>query len=140
MLCDRALGNGPGGLTVTCYLEVLVGVRRLLRKSGVDLHSPFLFTSYIACILFVVSRGLAVHDSMSNITVEIVTPQGWVHSPSGRGTIDIIYSCLATIFLCVWSVLCITIRESTAPQILYKCKIALLCIIRPDFLLYLAIG
>lgn len=30
---------------------------------------------------------------------------GWVNSPDGRGTIDIIWSCLVTIFLCSWSVL-----------------------------------
>lgn len=82
-------------------------------------------------------------QEMSNTTVEIVTPQGWINSPPGRGTIDIIYSCLSTIFLCIWSVLCVNINpleESSVLRILRKCKIALLCIIGPDFLLYLSIG
>jgi hypothetical protein len=97
---------------------------------------------HASCLLYAEVLALQSHESMSNTTVEIVA-QGWVNSPSGRGTIDIIYSCLTTIFLCIWSVLCVNIsplEENPVLQILYKCKIALLCIIGPDFLLYLAMG
>lgn len=34
---------------------------------------------------------------------------GWVSSPDGRGTIDIIWGCILTIFLCVWTVLTLNI-------------------------------
>jgi hypothetical protein len=34
---------------------------------------------------------------------------GWVSSPEGRGTIDILWSCVVTIFLCSWSVLFLNI-------------------------------
>ncbi|KAI9819457.1 MAG: hypothetical protein M1827_006905 [Pycnora praestabilis] len=34
---------------------------------------------------------------------------GWVDQPNGRGTIDIMWSCIVTIFLCSWSVLCMNI-------------------------------
>lgn len=30
---------------------------------------------------------------------------GWVPEPQGRGTLSLLYSCLATILLCTWSVL-----------------------------------
>ncbi|MCJ1460479.1 hypothetical protein MMC28_010861 [Mycoblastus sanguinarius] len=30
---------------------------------------------------------------------------GWMPAPNGRGTIDILWSCLSTIFLCVWTVI-----------------------------------
>lgn len=35
-----------------------------------------------------------------NSTTETV---GWVGEPDGRGTIGLIWSCFATIFLCTWS-------------------------------------
>ena len=37
--------------------------------------------------------------------------RGWVDQPDGRGTIDILQSCVVTIFLCSWSVLCLNIPE-----------------------------
>ncbi|MCJ1431884.1 hypothetical protein MMC27_001240 [Xylographa pallens] len=33
------------------------------------------------------------------------TTRGWVTATGGRGTIDILWSCLSTIFICVWTVL-----------------------------------
>ena len=33
----------------------------------------------------------------------------WVSSPDGRGTIDIIWGCILTIFLCVWTVLTLNV-------------------------------
>ena len=34
---------------------------------------------------------------------------GWVNSPSGRGTFDVVQSCVVTIALCSWSSLCLKI-------------------------------
>ena len=33
------------------------------------------------------------------------TIHGWVIATGGRGTIDMLWSCLSTIFLCVWTVI-----------------------------------
>jgi hypothetical protein len=33
------------------------------------------------------------------------TTTGWNPEPQGRGTIGLLWSCLATIFICVWSAL-----------------------------------
>ena len=38
--------------------------------------------------------------------------QGWIPQPKGRGTLNILWSCVITIFLCSWSVLCLNIPES----------------------------
>lgn len=35
--------------------------------------------------------------------------QGWMSQPNGRGTIEIIWSCGFTMFLCSWSVLCLNV-------------------------------
>lgn len=45
----------------------------------------------------------------TNSTVQVLLANGWVHQPNGRGTLDIIQSCLLTIFLCSWSVLCLNV-------------------------------
>ena len=38
--------------------------------------------------------------------------QGWTSSPNGRGTVDIIWQCSSTIFLCCWTVLCLNVPSS----------------------------
>jgi len=80
---------------------------------------------------------------MSNISIHPSSLQGWTESPNSRGTIDIIYSCIFTIFICIWSVLCVNIapsEESAVAEYLQKLKLAFLCILGPDFLLLLAVG
>ena len=34
---------------------------------------------------------------------------GWIDQPDGRGTLDIIQSCLLTVFLCSWSAMCLNV-------------------------------
>jgi hypothetical protein len=35
--------------------------------------------------------------------------QGWTNSPDGRGTINIIWSCFLTVFLCGWTTICVNV-------------------------------
>ena len=66
---------------------------------------------------------------------------GWVSQPNGRGTLDIVWSCLSTIFFCSWSVLCLNIPapgESESRQIARKLKWMILAIIFPELVLYAA--
>jgi hypothetical protein len=80
---------------------------------------------------------------MSNISIRASPLQGWTDSPNTRGTIDIVSSCIFTIFICVWSVLCVNIRpseESAIAELLQKLKLAFLCVLGPDCLLLLAVG
>ncbi|KAN0076544.1 hypothetical protein V8E54_006686 [Elaphomyces granulatus] len=61
---------------------------------------------------------------------------GWISEPSGRGTASVLYTCLITIFLCVWSAMHINIPErnkSKTESFFYKVKIAVLAIIAPEF-------
>lgn len=46
--------------------------------------------------------GEAVGASTTNATSS-GRQEGWVSSPNGRGTFDIIWGCLLTIFLCTWT-------------------------------------
>ena len=53
--------------------------------------------------------AVLVADAAANGITEIPRSPGWISSPNGRGTIDILLSCLVTIFLCSWSVLFLNI-------------------------------
>jgi hypothetical protein len=69
--------------------------------------------------------------------------QGWTPSPSGRGTIDIIWSCLVTIFLCSWSVLCLQVpsEQDSRFDILWRRSwLTALCALGPEFTFQLALG
>ncbi|KAI9668798.1 MAG: hypothetical protein M1831_000867 [Alyxoria varia] len=61
--------------------------------------------------------------------------QGWTDQPDGRGTLDILWSCLVTLFLCSWSVQCSNVpgpEESTFQVLVRKTGLAALCILGPE--------
>lgn len=69
--------------------------------------------------------------------------QGWTPQPNGRGTFDILWSCVFTIFLCSWSVLCLNVPalgESSWSLMRRKLYLTLLGIAGPEFTLMLALG
>ena len=66
---------------------------------------------------------------------------GWIAEPSGRGTAGLLYNCLVTIFLCVWSALHIPIPKRNASwghNLLYKAGLALFAIIAPEYVFLVA--
>ncbi|PMD31914.1 hypothetical protein L207DRAFT_519222 [Hyaloscypha variabilis F] len=81
-------------------------------------------------------------EQSTKTSSEILT-QGWTPSPNGRGSIDIVWSCVATIFLCSWSVLCLHIpsTKDTRFKILWRrLWLTFLCALGPEFILQLALG
>lgn len=58
-------------------------------------------------IFGLVTIAAAQYDTPLNTTRETV---GWVYAPNYRSTSDIIFSCLLTMGLCVWSALHLNIR------------------------------
>ena len=68
------------------------------------------------------------------------TMTGWTDNPNTRGTLDIIFSCLSTIILCVWSVQHLNVPcESDRDITIRKLQWVIFNILAPEFLLYLAI-
>jgi hypothetical protein len=68
---------------------------------------------------------------------------GWISEPSGRGTAGLLYTCLITIFLCVWSALHISIparNYSQTENFFYKVKLAVVAIIAPELVFLNAIN
>lgn len=69
--------------------------------------------------------------------------QGWTPRPEGRGTIDIIWSSIATIFLCCWTALCVNVPPSywsSCRYMYHKFLLAGLCMLGPEFIFQLALG
>ena len=71
---------------------------------------------------------------------------GWVSTNCGRGTIDILWSCLFTVFLCVWTAIYLPVplyrgdKPLSRRDKIVRSKIipALLSVIAPEFLGYTA--
>lgn len=69
--------------------------------------------------------------------------RGWTPSASGRGTIDIVWSCAITMFLCSWSLLCLQVpsEKDTRFKILWRrLWLTFLCALGPEFTFQLAMG
>lgn len=82
-----------------------------------------------------------LHAVSSNATEEITT--GWTSSPNNRGTIDIIWSCIVTMFLCSWSVLCLQIpskRDTKFDLLWRRAWLTALCALGPEITMQLALG
>ncbi|KAF4337599.1 hypothetical protein FBEOM_8527 [Fusarium beomiforme] len=68
---------------------------------------------------------------------------GWTPSPDGRGTYDIIFTCLVTTFLCCWTSVYPNIPadgENVWTSLRDKLGLACLGLLGPEFIIVLAIG
>jgi hypothetical protein len=61
---------------------------------------------------------------------------GWVSSPDQRGTLDILWSCTVTVFLCSWSVLFLNVsaKPGNRPSLLTKFSWLIFTIFFPEIL------
>lgn len=67
--------------------------------------------------------------------------RGWVNQPNGRGTIDILWTCVFTCCLCCWTILCLNVPAQGDSRTVYfarKLKWALITILGPEILLIFA--
>jgi hypothetical protein len=62
--------------------------------------------------------------------------QGWVPAPNQRGTIDVLWNCVVTLFLCSWSVLSLNLsgKHGTRPYISTKLSWVAFAILFPEIL------
>ncbi|KAJ8057983.1 hypothetical protein OCU04_013156 [Sclerotinia nivalis] len=104
----------------------------------------------VACrMLKTAERGLLARPNpnvtsqqASNNSLTIPT-QGWTSSPSGRGSIEILWSCLITICLCSWSVLCLQVpgqNDSRLTLFWRRLWLTALCGLGPEFNFQIALG
>ena len=82
-------------------------------------------------------------NSTSGNSTEGGPYQSWTASPSTRGTIDILKTCLLTIFLCCWTSVCPNIpgpNDGKWTRLRDKASMACLGLLGPEFLLTIASG
>ena len=82
--------------------------------------------------------------TQGNFSTQDVNPkQGWTPQPDGRGTLDILWNCILTMFLCSWSILCLNIPapKETKQLILWR-KFAMtgLGFLCPELVFEIALG
>jgi hypothetical protein len=90
--------------------------------------------SYISFLLLQIVTSVQATANHTDIT-KIESDTGWVSSPDGRGTIDIISSCLSTLIICVWTCLHLNAPlhgEKERWVILRKLKWGLLMAVAPE--------
>lgn len=95
----------------------------------------------LALLLLLSSFFQPISASYNATTDEI--NRGWVGSPNGRGTFDILWSCLFTIFLCTWTVLHLNIpsKDETYYDLQRrKARWMVQAIMAPEFVLVFATG
>lgn len=65
----------------------------------------------------------------------------WVSEPDGRGTWKVLYSCVLTLFLCVFTAIHLNVGpagETTIGWWIHKCKWVGIAILSPELVLYSA--
>ncbi|KAL4895085.1 hypothetical protein BDV59DRAFT_159745 [Aspergillus ambiguus] len=73
---------------------------------------------------------------MTNISGSNSTTSGWVYEPDCRGTWSILSTCLLTIILCCWTVVCPNIpapSDGYFTSIRDKLRLALMGVLGPEF-------
>lgn len=71
--------------------------------------------------------------------MDATTLHGWVPEPDGRGTWSILWSCLVTIFICIWSALHLNVpkpRHSSSSLIVRKVMWSLAAATVPEYILW----
>ena len=94
-------------------------------------------------ILFIVSSVIGTASGAPYNVSREEPREGWVSQPDGRGTFDILFSCLFTVFLCTWTALHLNVpalHETYWQQFRRKCRWAIQTIMAPEFVLGFASG
>lgn len=101
------------------------------------------------CLMFFIPMYNAVvldverTSSGNSVSSNSSTKQGWTAQPDGRGTLDVLYSCGLTMFLCSWSILCLNVpskNENTFQILWRKTSLAALGILCPELIFEVAFG
>jgi hypothetical protein len=65
------------------------------------------------------------------------TTVGWVPEPQGRGTFGLVWSCFATIFICVWNALHLNVPErdgTVRHQVIRQARWVAVGLFAPEYL------
>lgn len=105
---------------------------------------PYGVTStYIRTWLILLEAKYPVTSLSSDMSHNNTTsPVGWVPEPQGRGTIGLLWSCFATIFLCTWNAIHPNLpgkRDSKFRVFRRRFEYFIGCLITPEWFTWLAL-
>ncbi|KAH8730036.1 hypothetical protein GQ44DRAFT_673718 [Phaeosphaeriaceae sp. PMI808] len=87
-------------------------------------------------------NSLSLSENLTSMS-STADPVGWVSEPEGRGTIGLLWGCLATIFLCTWTAIhpdLPEINERKRSIIWWRIKHVLCCLLAPELFALHAVG
>ena len=107
-----------------------------------------LLTISICCFPCVVGVSLLVLSSVCSLVMNSTSSNstvtaGWTSTPDGRGTNEIILTCLFTIVLCCWTSVCPNLpalSDGRWAQVRDKLDLTCIGLLGPEFLLMIAVG
>lgn len=79
----------------------------------------------------------------TNVTSPPDTIHGWVHEPNGRGTFEILWTCIQTVVLCAWVSVCVNIPApgfGAWDVVRDKFHFVLLTLLGPEIVIIIAYG
>ena len=120
-----------------CLLMFLLPFRLLMSITAT------IYISFIISTRIVIALDPNTTASGMNNTQDANLKQGWTPSPDGRGTLDILYSCGITMFLCSWSILCMNMpgpKESTILVLWRKLCLTALGVLCPELIFEFSFG
>ncbi|KAF2691052.1 hypothetical protein K458DRAFT_438759 [Lentithecium fluviatile CBS 122367] len=81
--------------------------------------------------------------TVANTTTNLEGTRGWVRQSNDRGTLDIIISCCITIFLCIWTSVCVNVpapEHGMWSMLRDRWHMFCLGLLGPEFILLCAVG
>jgi hypothetical protein len=86
----------------------------------------------------------SLSTNANNLTaLNTITAPSWVSAPNSRGTSNILYSCLVTLFACIYTAIHLNVpkaHQSTARLVLDKVKWVAATLFAPEVVLYIALS
>lgn len=104
----------------------------------------YVFITSVTASVFQGRSSVLLNDTHpSNVYGQGEPRVGWTESPDTRGTLDILWSCVFTSFICCWSILCINVPSKNATahtQFKRKCLMAVTTLLAPEVISVTALG
>ena len=98
------------------------------------------FRHFLCLLTYIRMPSMSTNITNSSSTVQTV---GWVNSPDGRGTLDIIWSCLLTTVLCTWTTLHLNVpaqHDRYRERFLLRLRWTLIAYVAPEVIVGFAAG
>ena len=107
-------------------------------------HCIFLINISLHLFIHHVAGTTSADNTTFTLVDNVAEPkQGWTAGPNGRGTLDIVWSCGFTMFLCSWSVLCLNVPgpdDSRFKMFRRRIYVTALAFLGPEFIFQIALG